>query len=156
LHAQSKWTPDAIGLVGEEALDRAGAVEADHVVIQHLGKAYARPASEFMILGDDQNKPIVAKREGLQTSIIDGTRDNSDVGIAFSYQADNFVAQSLLKIHTDVGIGHQERTEGLGQKLGQRIGVGKDPHLAGKAARIGREIFLEALSLRENGSGMLE
>src|SRR5262245_45334287 len=85
LHPQAKRTPDAIGLVCEEPLDRTGAVEADHVVVQYFGKAYARPAGEFMILGDDQNKTVVAKREGLQTSIIDGARYNSDVGIALSY-----------------------------------------------------------------------
>src|SRR5262245_65627700 len=37
LHPQSKRTPDAIGLVSEEPLDRTGAVEGDHIVVQHFG-----------------------------------------------------------------------------------------------------------------------
>jgi len=41
LHAQTQRPADAICLVSEKPLDRAGTVEADHVVVEHLGKADA-------------------------------------------------------------------------------------------------------------------
>src|SRR5215510_9630960 len=39
LDTQAQRSANSIGLVCEKALDRAGAVEADHVVVEHLGKA---------------------------------------------------------------------------------------------------------------------
>ena len=38
LHAQPQRLADPRRLVGEEALDRAGAVEADEIMVEHLGK----------------------------------------------------------------------------------------------------------------------
>ena len=41
LHTQTQRSADPICLVSEKTLDRAGTVQADHVVIEHLGKADA-------------------------------------------------------------------------------------------------------------------
>ncbi len=41
LHTQAQRPSDAICLVREKTLDRAGAVEANHVVVEHLRKADA-------------------------------------------------------------------------------------------------------------------
>ena len=42
------------------------------------------------------------------------------------------------------------------QKFGQRVGVGQNPDLAGEAAAIGAEIFVQALGLTQNGARMLQ
>jgi len=65
-------------------------------------------------------------------------------------------AQALLEIDADIGIGHQKRTQCLRQEFGERVGVGEHPHLAGEAARIGAQVLLQTLALRENRAGMLQ
>ena len=46
--------------------------------------------------------------------------------------------------------------ECLGQKLGERVGVGEHAHLAGHPARIGAEIFAQPLGLRQHGARVLQ
>ena len=53
-------------------------------------------------------------------------------------------------------MGGQERAERLGQKLGERIGVGQDPDLAGEAARIGAEVLAQPLGLAQYRARMGE
>ena len=48
------------------------------------------------------------------------------------------------------------RRQRLGQELGQGIGVGEDPDLAGEPAREGAEILPQPLGLRKESAGMLE
>ena len=71
-------------------------------------------------------------------------------------QADDLVAEALLQIDADLRVAGEKRAQRLGQELGQRIGVGEDPDLAGEPARIGAEILPQALGLGQQGAGMLE
>ena len=50
----------------------------------------------------------------------------------------------------------EEGAERLRQELGQGVGVGEDPDLAGEPAREGGEILLQPLALRKESAGMLE
>ena len=43
-----------------------------------------------------------------------------------------------------------------GQELGQRIGVGQHPDLAGEPAGIGAEVLAQPLGLRQHGAGVLQ
>src|SRR5664280_992204 len=79
LHAQPQRPADAVGFVGKEALDRAGAVEADNVVFEHLGKADARTAGERMVAGNYQYETVAAERERMQAAVIDGAGDDADI-----------------------------------------------------------------------------
>ena len=45
------------------------------------------------------------------------------------------------------GCSGEEGAQGLGQKLGQGIGVGEDPDLPGKPARIGAQVLPQPLGL---------
>ena len=75
---------------------------------------------------------------------------------ALGDQPDDLVAQALLQVDADLGMLGQEGAQGLGQELGQRIGVGEDADLAGEPARIGAEVLAQALGLGQQGAGMLE
>ena len=156
LHAQPQRPADAVRLVGEKALDRAGAVEADHVVVEHLGKTDTRAAGERMRLRHHQHEAVAAERKRLQAAVIDGAGDDADVGGAFRHQADDLVGQALLEVDADVGIGHQKRAQRLRQEFGERVGVGQHPHLAGEPARIRRQVFLQAFGLRQDSARVLQ
>ena len=102
LHAQPQRLADARGLVGEEALQRAGAVEPDEVVIEHLRERDLRALGERMVARHHQHEAVLAERIGLERAGIDGAGDDAEVGDAFGDQADDLVAQPLLEIDADV------------------------------------------------------
>src|SRR5689334_13411105 len=91
LHAQTQRTPDAICLVRKETLDRAGAIQADHIVIEHLAKSDTRAIGQRMILRDHKHKAITAKWKRMKPAIVDGPGHNADVGMTFRHQADDLV-----------------------------------------------------------------
>ncbi len=78
------------------------------------------------------------------------------IGDAFGDQADDLVAQPLLEVDADMRMRGEERAQRLGQKLGERIGVGQHPDLAGEPARIGAEVLAQALGLPQDGARMLQ
>src|SRR5450759_3698106 len=156
LRVQLQRTADAVGLVGEKPLNRAGAIEPHHVVVEHLGKSDARAAGERMIARDDEHETVAAERKGLQAGMIDGAGNDTDIGAAFRHQVDDLVAQALLEVHADIWIGREERTQRLRQEFGERIGVGEYPHLAGEPARVRAKIILQAGGLRQDRARMLQ
>ena len=148
--------PTRFALSAKKSLNRAGAVEADHVVVEHLGEADARAAGERMVLRHHQHEAIAAERKRMQAAVIDSAGDDADIGRAFRHQPDDLVGQPLLEIDADIGISHQERAQRLGQEFGKRIGVGKHPHLAGEPARVRGQIFLQAFALRQDAARVLK
>ncbi len=92
----------------------------------------------------------------MQAAVIDRAGDNADIARTVRDQADDLVAQALLEVDADIGIGHQERAQGLRQEFGERISVGEHAHLAGEPARIGAQILLQALALRQDRARMLQ
>ena len=87
---------------------------------------------------------------------IDRAGDDPDVADALGDQADDLVGEPLLQVDADMRVRGEERAQRLGQELGQRIGVGQHPHLAGEPARIGAEVLAQAFGLRQDGAGMLQ
>ena len=73
-------------------MDRAGAVETDHVVVEHLGKTDARAAGERMSLRHHQNKAVTAEWKCMQAAVVNRAGDNADIAGAVRDQADNLVA----------------------------------------------------------------
>ena len=55
-----------------------------------------------------------------------------------------------------MGWAAEKRAQRLGQKFGERVGVGQHPDLACKPARIGAEILAQPLGLAQNGARMLQ
>ena len=92
----------------------------------------------------------------MQAAVIDRAGDDADIGGAFRHQADDLVGEALLEIDADVGIGHQERTQRLRQELGERVGIGQHPHLAGEPARIRRQVFPQTVGLRQDSARVLQ
>ncbi len=109
-----------------------------------------------MVLRNHQHEAVAAEWKCIEATVVDGAGYDADVGIAFGNQPNNLVAQTLLEVHADVRIGHQERTQRLGEKLGQSIGVGEYTDLAGQPARKGAEILLEPLGLSHDAAGVLQ
>ena len=66
---------------------------------------------------------------------VDGAGDDAEVGDAFGDQADDLVAQPFFQIDADIRVRGQERAQRFRQELGQRVGVGEDPDLAGRGRR---------------------
>ena len=153
--SRSGW-PIARRLVGEEALQRAGAVEPDEIVVEHLREGDLRALGERMVARDHQHEAVLAERIGLERARIDGAGDDAEIGDAFGDQADDLVAQPLLEIDADMRMRGQERAQRLGQELGERIGVGQHPDLAGEAAGIGAEVLAQALGLAQDGARVLQ
>ena len=75
---------------------------------------------------------------------------------AFGDQADDLVAEPFLEIDGDLRVLGEKGAQRLGQELGQGIGVGEDPDLPGKPARIGAEILAQPLGLGQQGPGVLQ
>ena len=109
-----------------------------------------------MVARDHQHEPILAEGIGFQRAGIDGAGDDAEIGDPFGDQADDLVAQPLLEVDADIGMRRQERAQRLGQELGQRIGVGEHPDLAGEAARIGAEVLAQPLGLAQDRARMLQ
>jgi hypothetical protein len=109
-----------------------------------------------MIACDHQHEPILAKGIGFQRACIDGGGDDAEICNTFGKEPHDLVAQPFLEIDADIGMCRQERAQGLGQELGQGIGVGEHPDLAGEAARIGAEILAQPLGLAQDRARMLQ
>ena len=88
-----------------------------------------------MALRHDEDEAVAAEGIGLEPPGIDRAGDDADIADAFGDEADDLVAQALLEVDADLRMAGEERAQRLGQEFGQRIGVGEDPDLAGKAAR---------------------
>src|SRR6185369_9535954 len=95
LHAQPQRPADTHRLVGEEALQGAGAIEADEVVAEQLIEADLRAARERMVAGDHEHEAVAAEWIGDERARVDGAGDDANVGDAFGDQADDLVAQAL-------------------------------------------------------------
>ena len=92
LHAQTQWAANAVCLVRKEALDRAGAIEPHHVVVEYFGKRDTRTAGEWMVLCDHQDEAVAAEWKRIKPTVVDGAGNDADVGIAFGDQPNNLVA----------------------------------------------------------------
>ena len=156
LHAQPQRLADARGLVRQEALERACAVETDEVVVQHVREGNLRTFRERMIAGDDQHEPVLAKGIGFERARVDGGGDDAEIGHPFGDEPDDLVAQPFLEVDADIGVRGQERAQRLGQEFGQGIGVGEHPDLAGEAAGIGAEVLAQPLGLAQDRARMLQ
>src|SRR6266496_2738563 len=66
------------------------------------------------------------------------------------------VAQPLLQVDAHVRMRGEKRAQRFGQKFGERIGVREHPDLAGEAARVGAEVFVQTLGLAQDAARMLE
>ena len=148
--------PMRAALLGEKALQRARAVEADEIVVEHLGEADFRAARERMVARHHEHEAVAAERIGLERAGVDGAGDDAEVGDAFGDQADDLVAQPLFEIDADIRMRGQERAQRLGQEFGQRVGVGQHPDLAGEAAAIGAEVLAQTLGLPQDRARMLQ
>ena len=102
LHAQPDRAADAARLVGEEALQRARAIEPDEIVIEHLGEADLGAARERMIARHHQHEAVAAERIGREPPGIDRAGNDADVGDALGDQPDDLVGQPLLEIDADI------------------------------------------------------
>src|SRR4029079_17178968 len=79
LHAELEWAPDVGRLAAEEALNRAGTVETDKIVVEHVGKFHLGAARQRMILRHHQHEAVAAERIGGQPPGIDRAGDDADV-----------------------------------------------------------------------------
>ena len=156
LHAQPQRLADARRLVGEEALQRAGAVEPDEVAVEHLRKRDFRALGERMVARHHQHEAVAAERIGFERARIHGAGDDAEIGNAFRDQADDLVAEPLLEIDADMRMRRQERAQRLRQEFGERVGVGQHPDLPGDAAGIGAEILAQPLGLPQDGARVLQ
>ena len=109
-----------------------------------------------MVARDHEHETVAAERVGGEPPGIDGSRHDADVGDPFGDQADDLVGQPFLEVDADMGMRGQERAQGLGQELGERIGVRQDADLAGEPARIGPEVFAHPFGLRQDRAGVLQ
>ena len=156
LHAQPQRPADARRLAGEKALQRAGAIEADEIVVEHFVEADLRALGERMVARHHEHEAVAAERIGFERAGVDGAGDDAEIGDAFGDQADDLVAQALFQIDADIRVRGQERAQRFRQELGQRVGVGEDPDLAGEAAAIGAEILVQPLGLPQDRARMLQ
>ena len=109
-----------------------------------------------MILRDHEHEAVAAERIGFQRAGIDRAGDDAEIGDALRDQPDDLVAQALFEIDADARMRGEERAQRLGQELGQRVGVRQHPDLAGEAAAIGAEVFVQALGLAQDGARVLQ
>ncbi len=109
-----------------------------------------------MIAGDHQHEAVLAEGIGFERAGIDRGGDDAEIGDALGDQADDLVAEALLEVDADVGMRRQERAQRLRQELGQRIGVGEHPDLAGEPAGIGAEVLAQPLGLAQDRARVLQ
>ena len=121
---------------------------------EHVLETGLRLFRQRVIVGDHQDETVAAKRIGLQRARIDGSSDNAKIGNALGNQADDLVAQPLLQIDADIRMRGQKRRQRFRQKLRQRIGIGQDTDLTGKAAAVGAEVLMQLLGLTQNRTRM--
>ena len=70
--------------------------------------ARRRPCARLrqrMVARHHQHEAVLAERIGLKRARIDGAGDDAEVGDAFGDHADDLVAQPLLKVDADIGMG---------------------------------------------------
>src|SRR5579864_8071436 len=101
LHAQPQRPADAHGFGGQEALDGAGAVEADEIVLEHVLEADLGALRQRVILRDHQHETVAAERIGFQRAGIDRAGNDAEIGNPFGDETDDFVAQALFEIDAD-------------------------------------------------------
>ncbi len=82
-----------------------------------------------------------------KTRDLDRGRDNSDIRRTICDGSDDLVAEPFLQIDVHLRMRHQEVAERLGQKFGQRIGIGQQPNLSLDALGILRKFAVHPLRL---------
>ena len=156
LHPQFQRLADAARLVCEKALQGAGAVKPNEVVAEHVAEADIRSRGEGVSARHHEDETVAAERIGLEPARVHRARHDADIADPFGDEADDFVAEPLLKVDGDLRMVGQKGAQGLGQELGERVGVGQELDLAGEPARIAAEVLAQALRLRQDGARMLE
>src|SRR5580700_8163851 len=101
LHAQPQRPADAHGFGGEKALDGAGAIEADEIVLEHVLETDLDALRQRMILRDHQHETVAAERIGFERPGIDRAGDDAEIGYSLRDEANDLVAQALFEIDTD-------------------------------------------------------
>src|SRR6185436_9168983 len=147
LHAQLEPAPGALGLLRQESLQRAGAIQAYEVAIECLGKGDAFLGSERMTGGGDEHEAIDAKREYFQAGDVFGACDDADIRLSIGDGCDDLIAQALLEIDVDLGMRGEELTERLRQEFRERVGVRHQADVALQAIGVFAQLAAHALGL---------
>src|SRR5208282_3795832 len=156
LHAQAQRSADAHRLAGEEALQGAGAIQPDEVVVENLFKSDLIALPQRIGARNNQHEAVAAEGIGFERAGIDGSGNDAEVSDPLGDQPDNLVTQALLQIDADVRVRGEKGAERFRQKLGQRVGVRQHPDLPGEAATISAEILMQPLGLAQYRTGMLQ
>src|SRR5580704_9338399 len=117
LHAQPQRPADADSFGGQEALDGAGAIEADEIVLEHVFEADLGALRQRMILRHHQHETVAAERIGFERPGIDRAGDDAEIGYSLRDEANDLVAQALFEIDTDARMRGEERAQRFGQEL---------------------------------------
>jgi len=111
-----------------EALQRARTIEADEIMVEHLGKVDAGAARERMIARDHENEAVGAIRIGLQPTGIDGAR-TIPMSATPSRSARRSRPTVSLQIDADMRVIGENKAEGFRAGIRERVGIGENSHL---------------------------
>src|SRR6266852_400450 len=156
LHAQPQRPSDPLGLAGEEALQRARAVEPDEVMVEHLGEADLCAPRQRMLARHHQHEAVAAERIGGEPPGVHGAGHDADVADALGDEPDDLVGEPLLEVDAHVGMRREERAQRLGEEFRERIGVGEHLDLAGEPARVSGQVLAQPLGLPQDRARMGE
>lgn len=114
---------DPCSAVHQEPVQGARTIEADEMTGNEINEANRRRIGKRIAFANDENETILPKRKRLQSSGLDRTGDDADLGHALGYEPYDLVAEPLPKLDGNPGMDSQEASERFRQKLGQRVGV---------------------------------
>lgn len=98
-------------------LKRTPLAQSNKRLVEHLAEGDVPAARQLVSTRHRENQSVDAERERLQVAKVDDIGDDAGIDDAFRHRLHDLVAGPLLQIDVDIGMGHQERGERLGQEL---------------------------------------
>ncbi len=156
LDAQPQCVAQLLADLVQKGLQRAVAVHADKVLVQHLGKRDLLVAAPGGCVGGDQHQAVGAEVQAGQAVGVHLAGDDAQVRPAFADVVRNVGIGAFLQVHADVRVLHQVGGQDVGHELRHRRGVGKDAHMAAQAGAVFLQIGLQLAGLLQHGAGMVQ
>ncbi len=104
---------------------RTAGHEADKLLFEQIGERYVASSRQRMAARNDDDEPVDAERECLQSLYASGVAEHqhADVGVALRYGGCYLVAEAFLQCHIDTGIDCKPASKNIRQVFFQRSGI---------------------------------
>ena len=149
-HAERKRPPGKDRMFAEIILQRAAGAQADELMRDDILKRDASKCRQRAFARRDDDEAVDGEGPQLQSAMIDGVRNDADIGEAAGDSLHDLGAEAFFQIDVDMRMARQIGRERLGQKLGHGGGVRLQSHMALEAFGVVPQFSAQLLDLPQH------